>query len=297
MLIRELSPLGGVEVEGFDLADPDPAGLRSARELFEEHGLVVFRGQSLTKRQLVAAGDLFGGSIRDIPGAAADPDEAGIIVVSTRGPDGGKPPGDEDAIVGFIDWHSDQGYVTRPNRAKILYALQVPPEGGLTGFIDGESAWRELPTETRERVEGLHVIHSYDFAQAAIAHNRAYRLDGEKALSEGKYPDIAFPVACAHPRRGALSLHVPPLWCSGIVELPGEEGARMLAGLQRHMLRPERQYWHRYRIGDAVLWDNWRYLHAAGGTPGKHARTLWSVSLSGQGPAGRALPRTLSGAA
>ena len=45
----------------------------------------MFAGQSLTKQQLVAAGDVFGGAMRERSAVALDPEAFGISVLSNRG--------------------------------------------------------------------------------------------------------------------------------------------------------------------------------------------------------------------
>ena len=82
---------------------------------------------------------------------------------------------------------------------------------------------------------------------------------------------------------------MPPLWAAGIVELPGEEGRALLGELIAHMRKPEFAYWHSYRQGDVVAWDNWRYVHAAGGTPARHLRTMWSTVIRGGPQIGAAI--------
>jgi taurine dioxygenase len=73
--------------------------------------------------------------------------------------------------------------------------------------------------------------------------------------------------------------------------MPGAGGATLLEELKQHITQPKFQYWHSYRVGDAVIWDNWRFIHAASGTPGRYVRILWKVVIQG-GPAfGRALPK------
>ncbi len=89
MEVRALSPLGGIEVEGVDLSRPQsPTESRALAALYDEHGLVVFRGQSMTKQQLVKAAIPFGGPMIDVPGAALHAEAPGISIVSTRGADG-----------------------------------------------------------------------------------------------------------------------------------------------------------------------------------------------------------------
>jgi taurine dioxygenase len=204
-----------------------------------------------------------------------------VTVISTRGNKGHVTPEEQDAIIGDIDFHTDQAYVVAPNRGKLLYAVAVPEEGGQTGFIDGARTYDALPAAVKAKIDDLHVIQSWKHAQATIARNRGFYQKGATQLADDRYADVAYPLVVRHPRTGRKSLNVPPLWAAGVVELPGAEGEALVADLIAHLRKPEFAYWHSYRLGDVVAWDNWRYVHAAGGTPGRYVRTLWSTVIKG----------------
>jgi len=290
MQLHRLSDLGGVRVDGVDLtARRTPEEDRALMTLFNQHGLVVFSDQKLTKRQLVEAGAPFGGTMSNVPVPAADPEAVGLSVLSNRGADGNLVPGDPDRMYGAAGWHTDQGYVAAPNRGKILYGVQVPEEGGMTGFIDGQSTYAALSEDLRSRVEGLHVIQSWDHMRPEASDERKYRQDGEKELTRGRFVDVVYPIVYPHPITGTKVLNFPPMWAARIAEVPGPEGEALARALVEHITQQKFQYWHRYRLGDAVLWDNWRFLHAASGTPGRYARTVWSVALRSSPELGRAL--------
>jgi taurine dioxygenase len=291
MQVRRLSDVGGIEVEGVDLSrQQSPEENRAIAGLYNEHGLVVFRDQRLTKQQLVHAADFFGGAMIDPPATTRDPDVPGITVISTRGATGDLVPPNPDEIIGDIDWHTDQGYVTAPNRGKIMYAVEVPEVGGKTGFIDGQVTYNSLSEELRRRIEGLHVIQSWNRAESDRKRNRTYRTDGEKLIVNNAFPDIAYLIAYDHPITGAKVLNVPPLWSAGIMEMRDPEGDALLEELKAHILQPQFQYWHSYRVGDALIWDNWRSIHAASGTPGQYRRTLWQVVIKEGPQLGNPLP-------
>jgi taurine dioxygenase len=290
MLVHRLSDLGGVEVDGVDLTAPRTAEEdRALLALFNEHGLVVFRGQKLTKRQLVEAGAPFGGTMLNVPVPAAEPETPAVSVLSNRGADGDIVPEDPDKLYGAAGWHTDQGYVVAPNRGKILYGVQVPEEGGMTGFIDGQTTYAALSDHLRSRIEGLHVVQSWDHLRPEASDERKYRRDGEKELTRGRFADVLYPIVYPHPFTGAKVLNFPPMWAARIAEMPGPEGEAVARAIVEHITQTKFQYWHRYRLGDAVLWDNWRFLHAASGTPGRYARTVWSIALQSGPMIGRAL--------
>jgi taurine dioxygenase len=272
----------GLEILGVDLSAPlDPALSQQLGKLYDQHGLLVIRDQHLTKRQLVEATHPFGGPELHPPADDTDPDAPGVSIISTRGAFGDVVPQEVEELVGDIDWHTDQAYIVAPNRGKLIYAVEVPEVGGKTGFLDGQRTYEALPHALKERIDGLHVIQSWRHAQATIARNKAYRIEGEKVLADDRFPDIAHRLVHEHPRTGRKVLFVPPLWSSGILELPGEEGRALLDELIAHIRKPEFAYWHSYRPGDLLAWDNWRFLHAAGGTPGKYRRTMWTVVIRG----------------
>jgi taurine dioxygenase len=289
MQVIKLSDAAGVAVEGTDLAAPrTPEQDAALMGLYDEHGLVVFRGQKLTKQQLVDAGAPFGGTQLDIPATVDDPEVKGIVVISTRGTTGEVVPEDQEALIGDLAWHADQWYVTKPNRGKILYGVQVPEEGGMTGFVDNQLTYEALSDEMKERIEGLHVVHGWDLAASYLARNKDYRI-GEQLVT-GKFPDVVFPLVMRHPKTGKKILNMVPLYAGEILEMPGPDGQELIDELRDHVMQPQFMYWHPYEVGDAVLWDNWRLIHASSGTPGKYVRTLWSIVIDGGPQFGPELP-------
>jgi taurine dioxygenase len=289
MKISKLSDLGGIQIEGVNLAVRSAEQDRELGALYDEHGLIVFRNQSLTKAQLVDATTPFGGLMRHRFGAPLDPKAEGIQVISNRGAHGEMLPEDPDEVLGKIDWHTDQGYVTCPNRGKILYAVEVPEKGGQTGFIDGQRTWEALPEPMRERIKDLHVVQSWMKIKDQVISGRRYRLNGDKELGENRFVDVVYGITHPHPHTGKTVLNVPPLWADTIVEMPEDEGRALIAELIAFIQKPEFQYWHSYQPGDAVIWDNWRFLHAAGGTAGRYVRTIWSVTVDSGPELGRPL--------
>ena len=167
--------------------------------------------------------------------------------------------------------------------------MQVPEEGGLTGFIDGYRTYNALPERLRARIENLHVIQNWDKSQAQMDKNRRYLEKGDEVLTLKKFTGMVYPFVYPHPVSGAKVLNCPPLWATGILEMPGKEGEDLLAEVINHVLQPEFQYWHKHWVSDAALWDNWRFVHAASGTLGKYVRTMWVIALNAGPPIGREL--------
>lgn len=143
----------------------------------------------------------------------------------------------------------------------------------------------------KARIQSLHVVQTLNRAEESRKRQLPYRPLAEREMTKARFPDTVYPVVYPHPITGAKVLHLPPLYASAILEMPGSEGEALIEELKRHILRPQFQYWHRYQVGDAVLWDNWRFLHASSGTAARYVRTLWGIALN-SGPAlGRVLSR------
>jgi len=280
---RPISQAGGVEVLGIDITQPLAPLLKDALvDLFNEHGVLLFRGQSMSKAALVAASRIFGEPEPHTLGINQDLEMPEVAVVSTLGRNGNVMPENDEDLVGRIEWHTDQAYTPAPNRATMMWAVELPPEGGLTGFIDCAKIYDALPSETKRRIEGLTVIQSWRKAQDSIAKNPNYRTDeGMKMMAEDRYPDLGYELVRVHPITGRKVLHAPPMWSSGIVGLPRDQGRELLDDLFAHSLQDKFIHWQKYCPGDVIIWDNWRFMHAASGTKGKYKRLMYRTVLKG----------------
>jgi taurine dioxygenase len=283
---RALSPAGGVIIESVELSAPlGPPVAAELRTLLDQEGLLLLKGQSLTKQQLVEVTHIFGEPEIHPLVNAIDRDNPEILIISTHGRDGDVIPHDPDELVGCIDWHTDLAYTPAPNRGGLLYGVILPAKGGMTGFIDRQRTYEAIPESLKPRLEGLHVVQSWRYAQEGIAKNPSFRTDeGAKMLELDRFPDLAQPLVYSHPVTGQKVLNVPPMWSSAIVELPGADGRKLLDELIAHSLQDQFIYWHRYDPGDLVIWDNWRMMHAASGTPGAYERLMYRTTIAG-GPA------------
>ncbi|KAM3538909.1 hypothetical protein ARSEF1564_008177 [Beauveria bassiana] len=67
-------------------------------------------------------------------------------------------------------WHSDNSFDVQPPGVTFLYALEVPPEGGDTVFVDMEKAYERLSPPFQNMLQGLTAVHtSRDQAARALA--------------------------------------------------------------------------------------------------------------------------------
>jgi taurine dioxygenase len=102
---------------------------------------------------------------------------------------------------GTVHWHTDGSWARRTGQATLLYADQVPSEGGETRFASMYAAYDALDEATKERLGSLRAIHSLDFSRT--------RRHGDDPMSEAQKkakPPVAHPIVRIHPETGRKCL-------------------------------------------------------------------------------------------
>jgi taurine dioxygenase len=142
-----------------------------------------------------------------------------------------------------MHFHTDQCHRPTPAKATMLYALEVPSQGGNTLFA--YAADETLPEEIRHRIAGRRALNAYS---------------SDETLRAAGYDDAtsAFwhPVVRTHPATGRKALYVNRLMTREIEGLPREESEAILQQLFDHQERPKFVYEHVWRPGDILMWDN-----------------------------------------
>ena len=177
-----------------------------------------------------------------------------IYVLSNRVVDG-RPIGAHNDGIG---WHTDYSYKARPVMSTMLYAVEVPPEGSDTLLADQCAAWRALPTERQQALEGLIVHHSYQH----FMENRDF--GGRMILSDAlkaENPDVFHPLIRTHPADGRKAIWVSTGTVKEIVGLPKAEGLALIDELVEFVTQDRFVFRHKWRVGDVLMWDNRCTLH------------------------------------
>ena len=63
---------------------------------------------------------------------------------------------------GEMFFHSDMCYVERPCHGTMLYAMEIPSQGGNTVFADQYAAYDALPDATKRRIDGLNAVNTFE---------------------------------------------------------------------------------------------------------------------------------------
>ena len=185
--VRPTGAALGADIEGVDLAQAlAPATVEAIKQAWSDHLVLRFRGQRLDDDRLMRFSALFG-ELDFAPIIAAarvkirgeeryvDSAEDGNRYVSTISNivENGVAIGALGAYEAI--WHTDMSYNPEPPIGSALYALEVPPAGGDTGFANMYAACATLPEDLRRRVEGRMCRHEFEPQQRRRTAPRLYR--------------------------------------------------------------------------------------------------------------------------
>jgi taurine dioxygenase len=107
-----------------------------------------------------------------------------------------------------------------------------------------------------------------------------------------EFTDKVHPVVLEHPLTGRKCLNINPFVAEGLLGIEKGEGDLLLEELIAHSTRDRFAYFHEWRAGDLLVFDNYRMLHSVKGVPPQYERLLHSVVLEGGARTGRELAST-----
>lgn len=283
----------GVEVLGLDLAGPvDETTRRELNEVWLEAGIMLFRGIGTSVERHVRLSRCFGELEVHPVETIRLPDHPDVIHLTNKGASqqmiyrfDGEP------VVGRIPWHTDLIYTTTPNRGAVLRMVEKPARGGETGWIDTALAYDALAEESKAALPGLEGRFDFvaDLRQMRFGQTAEIELVDFGTVEYPDFPDVAHPLVWTHPESGRQSLSLSTVHLIDLVGRPRAEGDPILRALVEHTLDGRFTYVHDWAEGDMVLWDNWRTMHCAFGTPPADQRVVHRTTIRGERQTGRLL--------
>ena len=270
----------GACVEGFDCqADARPEVAEELKQALSDWQVLLFRDQELSDSAFVAFCRLFG-ELEILPEPEKrHPEHPEIFNLSNVRADGSLTPRDDPQAVflrGTSRWHTDSSFREVPCLATILYAVEVPPEGGDTEFANMIAAYEALSAAERDQLSRTSAVHSYAYSRSA----NPGKLPPLSAAELAKVPDTVHPVVRQLPdgRRSVfLGGHVSHL--DGADVAASREAVR---ALETRLTGVGNVYRHRWRKGDLLLWDNRTTLHRLTGYEiDRYARVMRRCTVAG----------------
>ena len=261
-----IQPTGGAlaaDVHGVDLSQPlSDTAFAGIADAWAQNLVLRFSGQRMDDAALMAFSKHFG-ELDRVPIASGSYDRAdsGVVkdaaewvaVIANVKRDG-KPVG---GLASYeLVWHTDMSYNELPPRASLLYALEAPPDGGNTGYLNMYAAYETLPEKLKQAIEGKVCIHDSSRNSAG-----ELRRGFQRTPDVRQTPGAAHPLVRLHPvtRRKALFLgRRPGAYIHGFSV---EESETLLNALWAHATQERFAWYQKWRVGDLVLWDNRCVMH------------------------------------
>jgi taurine dioxygenase len=153
-------------------------------------------------------------------------------------------------------WHTDMSYQSDPPKASVLYALEVPPSGGDTGFVNMYLAYEALSDALKTRLAGLRIKHDGTYNSGGYVRQGVTATDDPIAA-----PGALHPLVCTHPESGRRVLYLGRRRNAYVDGLPLAESEALLDEIWSYATRDEFTWYNRWKAGDLVMWDNRCVMH------------------------------------
>ena len=272
-----LDPLGpsfGAEVTGLEVRGASDEQVAALREALVTWKVLFLRGQDLTDDDQIELGRRIGNL------TAAHPVVGGI--------DAAHPEvfnlDSADPEFAFSDvWHTDVTFMDRPPLGSILRAVELPPYGGDTSWVDAQLAYESLSEPVRDLADQLTAVHdgNREFGHYLKRHGGNV-WEGRRVT---ELVPVEHPVVRVHPETGRRGLFVNPGFTDHVVGVSDAESRAILDLLYAHLTKPEHTVRHRWQRGDLALWDNRSTLHYAN-RDYTAQRVMHRITLAGDRPFG-----------
>lgn len=246
--ITPLCPMLGAEIGGFDLTRVDTDTAQDILQAWHRYLVLVVRDQDISEDDQIDFARCFGHVelARTRSPLATRPEIMIISNIKQNGEYIGRLP------VGEMAFHSDRVHQEIPNKAGVLYAIDVPEVGGNTRFLNMYRAYEALSQTMKERIAELRALNTYDYGITQAAEKK----------SAASAPTAIHPVVRTIPETGRKALFISRLMTDRIIGLTESESRQLLDELLEHCEQPRFIYQHRWRKRDLLIWDNRCVLHA-----------------------------------
>jgi alpha-ketoglutarate-dependent taurine dioxygenase len=255
--LRLLGEALGTEALGVDLSRLDDATFRWIEQAFAEHPVLVFRDQELGASDLAAFGRRFGAPRKHALVKYRHPDHEEVSWLTNVDEAGNI---DWYGVKRATDWHTDSTYEAVLPLLAMLHALEIPSSKGGTLFADMRAAYDALPGTMKQRLAGLVGLHGRTDGPAG---ERLY--GDEKGATEKRYTEVARPAVINHPVTGRPILFVNPMHVHGFVGMDRAEAWQLIEELAAHSVQDRFTYYHSWRVGDLLMWDERATMHRGAG--------------------------------
>jgi taurine dioxygenase len=267
----------GAEVGGIDLRRIGDREFAAIHRAWLDHLALLFRGQALSDDDMIAFSRRFGAldfaPIQENGRRFVD-GHPEIYVVSNV-IENGVAIGSLGA--GEAVWHTDMSYLEDPPKASMLYAIEIPPAGGNTGFTNMYCAHEALPDALKQRVSGRRVKHDGTYNSGGYVRQGVTPTDDPREA-----PGMYHPLVCTHPETGRKCLYLGRRRNAYIEGMALGESEALLDEVWRYATLDELSWYNTWRVGDVVLWDNRCTMHRRDPFDASSRRIMHRTQIKGE---------------
>ena len=263
MKTRKIRSDFGIEILDIDLAaELSDQEFEQILACYYEHSVLLFRDQSLTPSAQAALCHRLGQpkietrkqfNFQECPEVST----IGNIVAAS---------GKQLAFFarGGFGWHTDGSAACHVDAATLLYAVEVPRDGGDTLFLSSAAAYARAPDELKKRLESISILSSFHAHNDPLLETDPDSFIPLSAEERAALPPVWHKIVQVHPvtDRKVFYLNLDPLEFDGIDDQSGRE---LLTQVIEFASQPEFVYRHSWTPGELIIWDNHSMLHS--GTP------------------------------
>jgi taurine dioxygenase len=254
---RPMAPFG-IEIAA-NLASLSPAASAHFVTLFNRHGLILARGQTITLEQQAALMGLIGPVIRRVDGMGYSTAERGDAAARAE-----------------LSFHADYAFSDHPLVALSLYGYDLVDGASSTSFASAELAWQRLPVPLRERLAASQAeMISPQYGSVTL---RAC----EQRLPDAMLRNLR-PAMLMNPRSGRPCIGVNEMHTARLLGMDWAESRDVLNAVYDCLYAPDNVYTHLWRRRDIVIWDNIGLHHARGSLTNAGRRVLQRVTCGSKG--------------
>jgi taurine dioxygenase len=267
----------GAEIRGVDLRRLSAAAFAAIHRAWLDHSVLLFRNQDLTDSELIGFSRRFGeldlAPIQET-GRRFVEGMPELYIVSNVLKDG-EPIG--SLGYGEAVWHTDMSYLPDPPMASMLYALEIPPTGGNTEFVNMYSVYEALPADLKRRIAGLRVKHDGTYNSGGYVRQGVTPTDDPR-----ESPGVFHPLVCTHPETQRRMLYLGRRRNAYIEGFDLAESEALLDALWAYTDRAEFAWHTVWHVGDLVLWDNRCTMHRRESFDPAARRVMHRTQIKGQ---------------
>ena len=223
---------------------------------FDEHSVLVFRGQPLSDEKQISFSKRFGSLETTVN---SNPAGGGTVMTVLSNVDQHNkviPPEDKRMVfnTGNQMWHTDSSFKQVPALMSLLSGREVPSSDGETQFASMRGAYDSLTDKKKQEIDDLVCVHDFAYSRALIDPNLM------TTKNKLEVPPVRQAMVRENPVNKKKNLFLGA-HASYVEGLALAEGRVLIAELNQKIVETEFVYSHSWKKDDLVIWDNRTVLH------------------------------------